>query len=291
VNATITLTRYSTSPNAIPAGGQHCWPIAITAKGLGISDSIFVYRAAAVGDPFGGDAFSCVASVNQLFELPETAGVAQTEDKQIPFYRRSTLELFCRSQAEADRIWRIVNEDVVDLVNNYNLTYALQSAETTAVTAAGSTATPITTMRHRIQLDYQPAGVATYVNGLQGITSPDPTLSGWLPAASAPSTWVKPANALFYYNLAKDTVLQEYWPLPAPLDSTEIYRNGLLLPNGVVVAVTNDAIWWLAYDAAQLPEYTRVGSVQDGNAPWPTDYVNRNHVGSVSPQIILMVNE
>ena len=289
MTAQITLTRYTVSPNAVPLSNQHCWPITIIASGIGISSSIFVYRAAQKGDPFGGDGFSCVASVNQMYELPEDEGYVGTE-RQLPFFRRHKLELFCRSQSEADYIWKVVNEDVASLLDNFNMASALQGTETAVITPDSTTITQPTNMKTRIQLDYQPAGTATLVSGTQGVIDPDPTLSGWLPVTAAPGGWVVPNNAVFFYNIAQDSILQAHWPLPSPLDGSELYRNGLLLPYGIAYVITNDTIWWLAFDPAVLPRYERVGSVQDANAPWPTDYVNRNNLGAVSPQLVLMIN-
>ena len=290
MSAQITLTRYTAAPNALPLSEQQVWPITIEATAVGISPHIFVYRAHQHGDPFGGDAFSCVASVNQLYELPRDRADVINDTFQIPFYRSCKLELFCRSQAEADYIWTVVNEDVQNLITNFNLSFALQGTVTNNVTSDTITALPPTTMKPptRIQLDYHPAGTATLTGNVQGITNPNPALTGWLPAASAPTWYTVPVNAAFFYNIALDTVLQAFWPLSQPWSGNELYRNGILLPYGVTHVFTADTIWWLNFDPTTLPGYVRSGSVQDENAPWPADYVDLNNPGAVSPNITLI---
>ena len=294
MTANIKLTRYTAAPNALPLSEQQCWPVTIVAVGVGISSKVFVYRGAQQGDPFGGDAFSCVASVNQLYELPEDTGYVGDE-LQIPFYRRNTLELFCRSQVEADYIWQVVNEDITNLLNNFNLMSALQGTATSSVTAAGATVDLATNLpqkvQQRIQLNYQPAGTATLINNLQDMINPDTTLPGWLPAASAPSNWSKPNGAKYFYNIDQDSVLQAFWPLPDPVGSNQLFLNGALLPYGVVYVVTQDTIWWLDFDPTMIVRPVLVGMAQQGNAPWPADYVDANNPGNVSPQLVLLTTQ
>jgi hypothetical protein len=285
------LIRYTAAPNALPLSAQHAWPVTITAVGSDISSKVFVYRASAAGDPFGGDAFSCVASVNQMFELPEDHAYVGAET-QIPFYRTNKLELFCRSQAEADYIWRVVNEDIQALLNNFNLSFALQGTVSTEI--SGDTVTNVTPIMAlpptRIQLDYRPAGTATFTDPVQGISSADTTVPGWAPVSAAPPSWEIPPGAVFYYNIDRDAVLQKFWPLNSPLSANALYRNGILLPYGVTHVYTKDTIWWLAFDPSVLAGYVRIGTVQDANAPWPADYVDRSNPGETPTTLILMAN-
>lgn len=295
MNATIKLTRWTTAPNALPLGPQQVWPLRILATATDITDAIFVYRSGHAGDPFGGDQFSCIASVNQIYELPEDMAILETSELQVPFYRTNCMEVYCRNQDEAERIWQYVNTDVQSLINNWNAAADLQSTVINTITAGNITTTVVDPNAAqpaptRIQLDYQPAGTATFDGNTQGLTAPDPTLTGWLPATSAPPGWVVPPNGAFFYNIALDKALTAAWPLNMPLSGNLLYRNGILLPYGVIYTITPQTIWWLTFDPSTVPAYARVGSVQDGNAPWPADYVNRSNLGTVSPALILTTN-
>jgi len=117
VIASLKLVRYSGAPD----GTQHAWPVTIRAVGTNIASEIFVHRAVKAGDPFDGDGFSCVASAQQMYELPAKRSLVLSSKYQLPFYRSAQLEVLARSQAEADAIWQYVNEDVKRLLDNYNV--------------------------------------------------------------------------------------------------------------------------------------------------------------------------
>jgi hypothetical protein len=289
MQAQVQLTRFQADPGALP-GQRQGYPITIQASGTNIPSEIFVYRVGKLGDAFPGDQFSCVASVVQLDEIPAIKAVTLTREVQIPFYRTSQMELICRTAAEADQVWNIVQEDVAALVANYELAYCLKGNVTATISNGTiSTSTNDMTPPTRIQLEYQPAGTATYVSSVQGITSPDISLPGWLPVSQAFSGWSVPPGALFFYNIAQDANLQSIWPLPQPYSGQELYRNGVLLPYGIVYVIDQNTIWWLNFDPTTIPNYARIaGQVADGNAPWPTDYVSPASPGAVSSQIILM---
>lgn len=126
------------------------------------------------------------------------------------------------------------------------------------------------------------------IASVQGITTPNSLLPGWLPVSSAVGITV-PGGAFLFYNIAADPALAAVWPPTPPLSGSQLYRNGVLLPYGVTHIFTPDTIWWLNFNPAVLPEYVRVGGVNDGNAPWPLDYVNSVNPGAVSPQIRISI--
>jgi hypothetical protein len=93
----------------------------------------------------------------------------------------------------------------------------------------------------------------------QVVTSPDPTLPGWLPAASpyfSPS-WI-PAGAVFGYNINHPSAAALKAALP-PIPNDGIFgaQGGIAIPGTTLVA-NNFGIWWTqnAY----------------GKAPWPVNY-------------------
>jgi len=119
--AKISLTRFISE--AHQAGGlprQQAWPITIVAVGEDIDSEVFIYHVQKDGDPLEGDIFEAVASPQQIYEVPKTPGAATSENTQVPYYRRDTVEFLARSAQEADDIWRIVNEDVEILVRDFN---------------------------------------------------------------------------------------------------------------------------------------------------------------------------
>lgn len=112
--ASIILTRLASEEHAageLPR--QSAWPISITASGVDMPSEIFVYHA---GDYLQqGDVFEVVASPLQLQELP-----TETKQPGCPYYRRSRLDLLCRSAEEAEYVWLTVKEEVEFLVRDFN---------------------------------------------------------------------------------------------------------------------------------------------------------------------------
>jgi hypothetical protein len=131
MQASIQLVRFQADPNALDV--QHAYPITIQAYGTDIPSEVFVYRVGKSGDPFKGDQFSCVASVSQIYEIPADRALALTSENQISFYRTSQLELICRTSEEAEYVWAVVQEDILALVNNYNLSFNLKGNVTVTI--------------------------------------------------------------------------------------------------------------------------------------------------------------
>lgn len=290
MQAKLTLFRFVVPQHMLLGEQQTAFPLTIRAEGLDIPSEIFVYRVGKTGDPFTGDAFSCIASVSQLYELPARQSQTLTTNQQIPFYRTSQAEFILRSQAEVDEVWRIVQEDVLALIQNFNLSFTLQGTEVVEVTQdATSDSTFIMNPPIETQLAYRPAGHATITDeGVQDVDTPNNSITGWLPASAAPSTWDRPPTGKFFYNIAADAGLQEVWPLRDPQSGNQLFRNGILLMYGVTHVFTKDTIWWLDFDPTTIPQYQRAGSVQDGNAPWPKDYVDQNNPGA-TPVLLYLV--
>lgn len=97
------------------------------------------------------------------------------------------------------------------------------------------------------------------------ITSPDDSLSGWLPANHAVFAGRAPARAVFGYNLRADAALWAAWP-PLPVqhsylewDRADDLARGLrgvpLGEDGLCV-INRDGVWWM--------------SDCYGDVPWPT---------------------
>ena len=100
---------------------QHVWPLVVTATSnqAGLSSKIFVYHAEDGDDPYLGDVFECVASVQQMTEIPEDEGGGGEETNQTPYYRTEVLNFHCRSALEASELLEKVEADVKDLLQNY----------------------------------------------------------------------------------------------------------------------------------------------------------------------------
>lgn len=122
---------------AQPFNGQSSWPLRVTAISSDprLSSAIFVYHASMKDDPYEGDIFEAVASVSQMLELPEEAGIAEDcNGKKIPYYRLSKLEFFCHSAWEMEDLWQKIQGDTNDLVRNFYAFNRMQPAESVTFT-------------------------------------------------------------------------------------------------------------------------------------------------------------
>lgn len=140
MTSSIKLARFDAAPGEVCDGTRHLWPIGIRAVGTNITSDVFVYRVASEGDPFTGDAFSCVASAPQLQELPANRALTSSQVFQTPFYRTSQLTLWCRSSVEAERVWHLVQEDVQRLLDNANIRINDQPDQLVTLSAVASVA-------------------------------------------------------------------------------------------------------------------------------------------------------
>lgn len=115
-------------------GGQQVWPLKITATlaaGATMpSAKIFVYHANMGDDAYQGDIFECVSSIQQYYELPEDAAVAEGADYVVPYYRLNFVQLDCLSPEEADELWDAIVADTRDLITNFYAKDDLSESET-----------------------------------------------------------------------------------------------------------------------------------------------------------------
>lgn len=121
---------------AVVKEGQHVWPLKITANSIqeGLPSSIFVFHASINDDPYAGDIFEAVASVQQITDIPENAAAVDSNGELCPYYRSNTLTFYARSPAEADDLWHDIVEDVDDLTRNWAALTNLQDDGTTSST-------------------------------------------------------------------------------------------------------------------------------------------------------------
>ena len=110
--------------------GVTVWPLSITAKSAiaGLDSEIFVYHAALNDDPYEGDIFECVASVQQMTELPKDAACIEGT-LVVPYYRSKTMSHNAESLAAALELWEEIKEDVNDLVNNWQALVRVEDYE------------------------------------------------------------------------------------------------------------------------------------------------------------------
>ncbi len=84
----------------------------------GLEDSaIFVYHAQTEDRSIAGDIFECVASYQQMQELPVDAPDTEAE-VPIPYYRKSVVEFYLTDPDEMAEIWSIVQFDAKHLVTS-----------------------------------------------------------------------------------------------------------------------------------------------------------------------------
>lgn len=128
------LIRYSTPPpaqdNLIE---RHHWPIKIDALQLTAPDTytpakIFVIHQAPPGGLFA-DFFSCVASVQQMEDLPE-----DEPSEGVPFYRVDSITQLCRTPAAAEEFWEAVRSVTQELADNLQAAENLEIADEVIIT-------------------------------------------------------------------------------------------------------------------------------------------------------------
>lgn len=78
--------------------------------------NVFVYHAAEPDDPYHGDLFANVASLQDMESLPVDEPVAvegiDEAENFFPFYRTSSVELHFHNVADAERVWNVIKHDV-----------------------------------------------------------------------------------------------------------------------------------------------------------------------------------
>lgn len=289
MDAKITLKRYVANDDNLPLPQKQVWPLTIVAKGTNVDDNIFVYHKGGLAlDPVVGDVFECVTSVSQLSEIPKGRSLGKVIDG-VPYYRTNELSFACRTAEEADRIWSDVVKEVQTLMKNINASNRLREISTAEITEdVEESLTSDMSAPQRYQIDYRPAGDATFDDPIQGIENPDEDLMGWLPVSEAPTGWVKPPGAVLFYNITKDSGLKAIWPPKEPLSGNQFFIDGLLLHYGVTHAFTDKTVWWLDFDPINMALFKRVApQMANANMPWPTDFISRGSPGAYSPILTL----
>ena len=138
------LTRFTT-PAQDTLVQRHNWPIRIDAEQIvtpAVIDpdtqevitpavyepaSIFVMHQAPPGGLFG-DFFSCVASVQQLEDLPPNE-----PEPGVPFYRVDSLTHLCRTPEAAVEFWEAVQSVVQELADNIEASTLLIEADVVTI--------------------------------------------------------------------------------------------------------------------------------------------------------------
>ena len=128
----LTLTRSVASEEKI--SNQHVWPLRVSAASstAGLDPEIFVYHAEVSGNLLAGDLFECVASVSQMSDLGLTADFVS--DPAVPYYRSDSLEFFCRSESELESLWKKIQQDAKELLDNFNSFNNISAEETVEIT-------------------------------------------------------------------------------------------------------------------------------------------------------------
>lgn len=131
----VDLTRDSLTSIVVPNSVRHVWPIRVTAVSdePGLSSKIFVYHAEMGDDPYQGDVFECVASVQQMTEIPEDSAGVGEDGNLVPYYRKEVLTFHCRTAEEAESLWGKVKADVRDLLLNHRALQELLTSETVTI--------------------------------------------------------------------------------------------------------------------------------------------------------------
>lgn len=294
MTGSIKLTRFVSDPILEPGVSQHLWGLRIHAQGLGdYPAEVFVLqRPGSVNDLSQGAGFRAVASAHDIEELPVTPSPADDDGITTPFFRSSQILLYLRSPEEVERVWELIQEDVRSLVRNLRAVDIMRAVDSFTANDDGTTSLQegLGDSQLLFTLDYRPSGLADLDDGVQTILQPDTGLTGWLPVSEFDGT--APAGTRFFYNLAEHPELSALFPLSLPVDRHLLFFNGLKLTHGSAYQITDEGLFWRAFDdPSELPADGDLLDSQPsfGNAPWPTDYVDRDNPGASAPSVQLLV--
>lgn len=267
--AKIHLTRYA--PDS-PPDNQRGWPMIVRARGENIDPEIFVYHRMRATDPYEGDMFEAITSVNQFHEIPAYApGVVG--DEVIPYYRRNQMEIFARTPAELDEIWKYLVLDVSKFVRDYNSESLMVEHSSAEIDSDGAVVEINSADRsYLLQLSWAPAG-----NWTGTTIIPDTSKRGWLPMSQLPIVLpgaVAPEGVKWFYNIkAEDGDFQELYSLVSePYFEVLLDVDGIQLlygPEGAYV-LTSDTVYWMPNDNYQIEMVSK--------NPWPDDYIDGDEV-------------
>lgn len=284
MEAEIKLTRYISDKHDIGFPNQSAWPLVVRAEGTNIPSEIFVHQITQEGDLYQGDIFRCIASVNDLYEIPKDRIVSSEGTDQVPYYRTEMIQFFCRNPQEVETLWERVKSQTADLIRNYNSFHRLKNIDEVTISEGSVIDTTITTdMQTLINLDFKPAGEPDIVSGEVVINNPDPELTGWLPVSEAPTNYNVPAGARFFYNIDKNPALKELFPVKTPRNVHLMHYEGVKLPYGIVYRITENTIYWMDFNTGD------VAFPNNQNVPWGQDFIDRNNPGTFIPQISILI--
>lgn len=267
----IKLIRYTAEYEYDP-DNRTGWGILVRAESLSDMDpEIFVYHRMRAGDPYTGDLFEAVASINQYYEIPAYAPAEISTDEIIPYYRRNQMEVFARSPSELEEIWKYMQIDVARLVRDFNSTDILTAVKESQISEIGSIQeSEIATSSKVVELAWGPAGTWDGAT----ITTPDSSLRGWLPIALAANTFADPQeripeNAVWFYNMGAETaaVQDSFAQVVPPYSKNFLDIDGVYLLYGENGAyqVTKDTVFWMPNSNYQVEMISE--------NPWPDDYI------------------
>lgn len=256
---------------------------------------VFVFqRTSSSLDPSQYDQFSCVASAHDVFELGVNPGWNPDDENASPFYRGSVLRLFLRSPEQLEDVWLKIKDDVVSLVRNLEIENRMKAVDSTSITPLDTNPTTVeetietfeSADQVLLQLDYRPAGIADIdADDNQTIISPDSSLTGWLPVSEAPSDLEVPPTAKFFYNTSQDSAVDAELPLLEPGSVHLLYYSGTKLTYNASYIINKTGIFWVGNESSIDGSFISYS----GDAPWPTDYIDRNNPGSSAPTIELLL--
>lgn len=111
---------------------QHVWRLtgSVVSDTPGLPSEVFVYHVFPAGD-VAEEQLETIASVPQLSEIG-LEPVSQGETK-VPYYRRADFTLDCRSASEAASIIDAIEEDLLDLVENFEKAQSIETTETVVI--------------------------------------------------------------------------------------------------------------------------------------------------------------
>jgi hypothetical protein len=117
------------TPADLALADRHQWPVRVTAKNADNTPAyVFVMRQAAPGEWLSAT-FSCVASAQQMDDLPTT-----TPGPGGPFYRVATVTALCRNAEAAVEFGTKIEYAMRDLANNLASAALLSVVEEITIT-------------------------------------------------------------------------------------------------------------------------------------------------------------
>ena len=98
--------------------------------------NIFVLQKSGTAfDPNQGDMFVKIATVLDMFELPNAENFeamnSASENEQIPYYRVNSVELACRNQDHATSLFNKIKSELKIFINNYNIQNSTETDQET----------------------------------------------------------------------------------------------------------------------------------------------------------------